>query len=86
MRNRILRYLHEHIQAWIRTGLARSPLEMQGLLQEYISHAGDGYRMNMLSDDDMGKSVALNLVKTPAPSGKIGASPVASLRTLSAMT
>jgi hypothetical protein len=34
----------------------RSPLEMQGLLQEYIAHASDGYRMNMLSDDDMGKS------------------------------
>ncbi|KAG0655552.1 phosphatidylinositol-4- kinase [Rhodotorula mucilaginosa] len=70
MRNRILRYLHEHVQVWIKTGIARSPLEMQGLLQEYIAHASDGYRMNMLSDDDMGKSVALDLVKFPPPSGK----------------
>ncbi|GAA5978734.1 hypothetical protein JCM10908_004462 [Rhodotorula pacifica] len=70
MRNRILRYLNEHVQTWIKTGIARSPLEMQGLLQEYISHAGDGYRMNMLSDDDMGKSVALELIKTPTPNGK----------------
>jgi phosphatidylinositol 4-kinase len=74
MRNRILRYLHEHVQVWIKTGIARSPLEMQGLLQEYIAHASDGYRMNMLSDDDMGKSVALDLVKFPPPSGKYGAS------------
>lgn len=82
MRNRILRYLHEHVQAWIKTGIARSPLEMQGLLQEYLNHAGDGYRMNMLSDDDMGKSVALDLAKTPPPSGKYGQSHRKSLRML----
>ncbi|GAA5868294.1 hypothetical protein JCM3774_000996 [Rhodotorula dairenensis] len=81
MRNRILRYLHEHVQTWIKTGIARSPLEMQGLLQEYISHSSDGYRMNMLNDDDMGKSVALDLIKVPPPSGKYAMLPAWANRT-----
>ncbi|BGP37895.1 Phosphatidylinositol 4-kinase stt4 [Rhodotorula kratochvilovae] len=66
VRNRILRDLHAHVRSWLRTGLARSPLDMQGLLQEYIDVAGDSYKMAVLNDDEMGKSVALDLVKSPA--------------------
>lgn len=73
MRNRILRDLHTHVRTWLRTGLTRSPLDMQGLLQEYIDVAGDGYRMGMLSDDEMGKSVAVDLVKMPPANGPYGA-------------
>lgn len=62
------------MRAWLRTGLARSPLDMQGLLQEYIDVAGDSYKMAVLNDDEMGKSVALDLVKAPPPSERIGAS------------
>ncbi|GAA6057472.1 hypothetical protein JCM3770_000778 [Rhodotorula araucariae] len=65
-RNHILRDLHMHVRSWLRTGLARSPLDMQGLLQEYIDVAGDNYKMAVLNDDEMGKSVALDLVKSPA--------------------
>ncbi|GAA5914470.1 hypothetical protein JCM8208_004460 [Rhodotorula glutinis] len=74
-RNRILRDLHSHVRAWLRTGLARSPLDMQGLLQEYIDVAGDSYKMAVLNDDEMGKSVALDLVKAPPPSERIAALP-----------
>jgi phosphatidylinositol 4-kinase len=73
LRNRILRNLHEHVRSWLKKGITRSPLEMQGLLQEYVDVTSDGYRMQMLNDDEMGKSVALDLVKTPPANGKYGA-------------
>jgi hypothetical protein len=49
---------------------------MQGLLQEYIDVAGDGYRGGMQStgEEEMGKSVALELVKTSPGNGKYGES------------
>ncbi|GAA6000790.1 1-phosphatidylinositol 4-kinase STT4 [Rhodotorula paludigena] len=75
LRNRILRDLHTHVRTWLRSGLTRSPLDMQGLLQEYIDVAGDGYRMGMLSDDEMGKSVAVDLVKLPPANGPYAALP-----------
>ncbi|GAA5911077.1 hypothetical protein JCM6882_006870 [Rhodosporidiobolus microsporus] len=76
-RNRILRSLHNSIRAWLLAGITRSPLEMQGLLQEYIDVAADGYKMQMtvFADDEMGKSVALELVKTPPSNGKYAALP-----------
>ncbi|GAA5822607.1 hypothetical protein JCM11251_004314 [Rhodosporidiobolus azoricus] len=76
-RNRILRSLHQSIRAWLLAGITRSPLEMHGLLQEYIDVAADGYKMQMtvFADDEMGKSVALELVKTPPSNGKYAALP-----------
>ncbi|BGO97504.1 Phosphatidylinositol 4-kinase STT4 [Rhodotorula toruloides] len=75
LRNRILRNLHEHVRSWLKKGITRSPLEMQGLLQEYVDVTSDGYRMQMLNDDEMGKSVALDLVKTPPANGKYASLP-----------
>lgn len=51
---------------------------MQGLLQEYIDVAGDGYRGGMQStgEEEMGKSVALELVKTSPGNGKYGESSI----------
>ncbi|GAA6029504.1 hypothetical protein JCM8097_003711 [Rhodosporidiobolus ruineniae] len=77
MRNRVLRALHQSVRAWLLAGITRSPLEMQGLLQEYIDVSHDGYKaqMNVFADDEMGKSVALELVKTPPSNGKYAALP-----------
>ncbi|GEM09474.1 phosphatidylinositol 4-kinase [Rhodotorula toruloides] len=75
LRNRILRNLHEHVRSWLKKGITRSPLEMQGLLQEYVDVTSDEYRMQMLNDDEMGKSVALDLVKTPPANGKYASLP-----------
>ncbi|GAA6004788.1 hypothetical protein JCM10207_001014 [Rhodosporidiobolus poonsookiae] len=76
-RNRILRSLHQGVRAWLLAGITRSPLEMQALLQEYIDVSGEGYKMQMtvFADDEMGKSVALELVKTPPSNGKFAALP-----------
>ncbi|GAA5895284.1 hypothetical protein JCM5296_002030 [Sporobolomyces johnsonii] len=71
MRNRILRELHQHVRVWLKAGLTRSPLEMQGLLQEYIEGATEGHRMaSIVAEDEMGKSVALDLVRTPPANSK----------------
>ncbi|GAA5861639.1 hypothetical protein JCM8547_000691 [Rhodosporidiobolus lusitaniae] len=89
-RNRILRSLHASVRAWLLAGITRSPLEMQGLLQEYVDGAGravggtgregegEGYRSGMGGvggEEEMGKSVALELVKTPPSNGKYAALP-----------
>ncbi|GAA5971211.1 hypothetical protein JCM21900_000619 [Sporobolomyces salmonicolor] len=71
MRNRILRELHQYVRVWLKAGLTRSPLEMQGLLQEYIEGATEGHRMaSIVTEDEMGKSVALDLVRTPPANSK----------------
>ncbi|BGP13672.1 hypothetical protein JCM10213_002240 [Rhodosporidiobolus nylandii] len=77
LRNRILRTLHQSVRAWLLAGITRSPLEMHALLQEYIDVAGEGYRSQMTSvaEEEMGKSVAIELAKTPASNGKFATLP-----------
>jgi len=70
VRNQILTDLHARTKAWLRASIARAPLEMHGLLQEYIHGVDTEAQSGLLSDDEMGKSVALDLIRTPAAGGK----------------
>ncbi len=70
VRNQILADLHAHTKSWLRSSIARAPLEMHGLLQAYIDAVDTEAQSGLLSDDEMGKSVALDLIRTPAAGGK----------------
>ncbi|GAA5933147.1 1-phosphatidylinositol 4-kinase STT4 [Sporobolomyces koalae] len=77
LRQRILRDLHSNVRAWLKTGLTRSPEAMKGLLMHYIEDSSSGtLRMpSIVAEDEMGKSVALDMVRTPPANGKSASLP-----------
>ncbi|GAA6062176.1 hypothetical protein JCM10212_005131 [Sporobolomyces blumeae] len=76
LRQRILRELHGYVKTWLRAGLTRSPEAMKGILMEYITNSHDGQRIpSLVAEDEMGKSVALDLVRTPPTNGKSASLP-----------
>ncbi|GAA5850869.1 hypothetical protein JCM3766R1_005907 [Sporobolomyces carnicolor] len=75
LRQRILRELHQNVRTWLKAGLTRSPEAMKGLLMHYIGDASssstEDHRMaSIVAEEEMGKSVALDLVRTPPANGK----------------
>ncbi|GAA5990191.1 hypothetical protein JCM5350_001078, partial [Sporobolomyces pararoseus] len=76
LRQRILRDLHRNVRTWLRAGLTRSPEAMKGLLMYYIEDSSEGHRMpSIVAEEEMGKSVALDLVRTPPANGKSASLP-----------
>ncbi|GAA5841119.1 hypothetical protein JCM5353_003658 [Sporobolomyces roseus] len=76
LRQRILRELHTNVRTWLKAGLTRSPEAMKGLLMHYIEGSSDGHRMpSIIAEDEMGKSVALDLVRMPPSNGKSASLP-----------
>ncbi|GAA5911601.1 1-phosphatidylinositol 4-kinase STT4 [Sporobolomyces salmoneus] len=78
LRQRILRELHQSVRTWLKAGMTRSPEAMKGLLMHYIEDSepvnggGDQGMMPGLreEEEEMGKSVALDLVRMPPSNGK----------------
>ncbi|GAA6012158.1 hypothetical protein JCM11491_001767 [Sporobolomyces phaffii] len=71
LRQRILRELHANVRTWLKAGMTRSPEGMKGLLMHYIEESSEGHRMpSIIAEEEMGKSVALDLVRTPPANGK----------------
>ncbi|KAL8284182.1 hypothetical protein RQP46_004931 [Phenoliferia psychrophenolica] len=66
VRNTVLTELHQYAKMWLKAGITRAPFEMQGLLQDYIdgsSARGDAHAAS-LPEDEMGKSVAIDMIRT----------------------
>ncbi|ORY78396.1 hypothetical protein BCR35DRAFT_304996 [Leucosporidium creatinivorum] len=70
IRNKVLSDLHRYARAWLKAGLNRAPLEMRGLLQSYIDGPTDEFHSSAFGDDEMGKSVAVDLVRMSPSNGK----------------
>lgn len=65
-RREITTKLYESARKWLRLSLDRSPMELNGLLQDYLSEF-DCYQPNQPMDVvHVGRSIALELGKTPA--------------------
>ena len=60
VRNEILNTLHQYVRAWLSAALAASPLEMVGLLQDYLD---SDTTCELADSSGMGKSVALDIAK-----------------------
>lgn len=77
LRNSILSELHNYARTWLKASITRAPFEMQGLLQDYIDSAAPaaGLHASSTSEDEMGKSVAIDMVRVLPSNGKEGASP-----------
>lgn len=60
IRNEILNTLHQYVRAWLSPALAASPLEMVGLLQDYLD---SDITAELADSSGMGKSVALDIAK-----------------------
>lgn len=68
-RNEILTTFHQHTRAWLSAALAASPLEVAGLLQDYLD---DNTTFEMSESSGMGKSVALDIAKMMPQSAREG--------------
>lgn len=75
VRNTILSELHQYARRWIKASITRAPYEMQGLLQDYIDGSSaarlDPHAAPLL-DDEMGKSVAVDMVRLLPSNAKEG--------------
>lgn len=60
VRNDILTTFHQYVRAWLSAALAASPLEMVGLLQDYLDYDA---ATELNNSSGMGKSVALDIAK-----------------------
>ncbi|KDE03986.1 hypothetical protein MVLG_05555 [Microbotryum lychnidis-dioicae p1A1 Lamole] len=68
IRNSVLTELHRYARSWLKAGLTRAPSEMRGLLQDYIDGtevAPPTTSLKAFADDEMGKSVAIDLIRMP---------------------
>lgn len=70
IRNEILTQVYQNSRVWLLAALSASPLEMAGLLQNYLD---DEPAMELSAGSGMGKSVALEIAKTMPRSAKEGA-------------
>ncbi|GAA5996000.1 hypothetical protein JCM11641_004683, partial [Rhodosporidiobolus odoratus] len=83
LRNRLLRTLHSSVRAWLLSGITRSPSEVRALLMEYVGMAEEGYKAGMGGmggggggvEEEMGKSVALEVGKMAGGGGRHAALP-----------
>ncbi|KAK4048808.1 phosphatidylinositol-4- kinase [Microbotryomycetes sp. JL201] len=72
-RNRILTEMHRFTKAWLKTGITRAPLEMRGLLQDYVKDPIEAeFHSAAFADDEMGKSVALDILRMSTTNAKEG--------------
>ena len=68
-RNEILTAFYKYTKAWLLAALSASPLELSGLLQEYLD---DGHNLDLTRDSGMGKSVALEIARMMPISAREG--------------
>ncbi|KAM0792098.1 hypothetical protein ACM66B_004802 [Microbotryomycetes sp. NB124-2] len=75
-RNRILTEMHRFSRAWLKAGITRAPLEMRGLLQDYVKDPVEAeFHSAAFADDEMGKSVALDVLRMSTTNAKEAALP-----------
>jgi phosphatidylinositol 4-kinase len=69
LRNEILSALYRHSKTWLGSALAASPLEMIGLLQDYLDV---DQSIELRADSGMGKAVAVEIARMMPQSAREG--------------
>lgn len=62
--------MNKYVKFWLRTAITRAPYEMQSILQDYIEEPAPREAAIHLAEDDMGRSVALDLVRILPSNGR----------------
>lgn len=62
--------MNKYVKFWLRTAITRAPYEMQSILQDYIEEPNPREGPIHVAEDDMGRSVALDLVRLLPSNGR----------------